>query len=72
MNPLMSNNVNPMQMLGQFKQDPIGALTQAGYKIPSGMNDPNQIVNHLMSSGQLNNTKLGQIQQMARKMGLIR
>lgn len=72
MNPLMQNNLNPMQMLGKFKQDPVGALTQAGYKIPSGMIDPNQIVNHLMSSGQLSNTKLGQIQQMAKQFGLIR
>ena len=72
MNPLMPTNGNPMQMLNKFKQDPIGALTQAGYKIPSGMTSPNQIVNHLMSSGQLNNARLSQIQQMARNLGFLR
>lgn len=73
MNPLVNNSsANPLQKLGEFKRNPAGILNSVGYKIPQGMNDPNQIVNHLMSSGQLNNTRFGQIQQMARRFGLIR
>jgi len=79
-NPLISRNTNPvqtqkpniMQALGQFRQNPIGALKQAGYNIPDNMNNPEQIVNYLMQSGQLNNSKVGQITQMARNFGLIK
>ena len=57
---------NPMQFMGQFMQNPIGALRQAGYNIPDGLNDPRQIVNHLINNGQLNNSRLSQLQNMAR------
>lgn len=74
MNPLMQQkpNNNLQQALGQFRRDPIGALKQAGYNIPDGMNNPQQITGYLMDSGQLNNTKLGRISQMARQMGLVK
>ena len=60
---------NPLQYLGQFMQNPLGALRTSGYSIPEGMNDPRQIANHLISSGQLGRGKLGQLQQMARLIG---
>lgn len=60
---------NPLQYLGQFMQNPLGALRTSGYSIPDGMNDPRQIANHLISSGQLGRGKLGQLQQMARLIG---
>ena len=67
MNPLMGNNVpGIMQMLPQFKQNAVGILRQVGYKIPDGITDPNQIINQLVSSGQLNNGRLGQIVRMMR------
>lgn len=77
-NPLINNvaqqaTQNPMQLvgqyMGQFMRNPVGALRQAGYQIPDGMNNPQQIVNHLINNGQLNNSKLAQLQNMARMMG---
>lgn len=47
------NAQNPMQMLSQLKADPMQFLRQAGYTIPQGMNSPNQIIQHLLQSGQV-------------------
>lgn len=61
---------NPMQTLQQLKGNPIGVLKQAGYNVPEGMNNPGQIINYLLQSGQITNPRL----QMAQKMasGLFR
>lgn len=63
------NQKNPMQMLSQMKNqiksDPIGFLTQRGAKIPQGMNDPNDIINHLMSTGQISQQRYDQAVRMA-------
>lgn len=70
-NPLfaMFNKQNPManlqNALSQIKANPAQVLSQAGLNIPMGMNDPNQIINHLLQSGQINQSKLAQVQQMA-------
>lgn len=56
-----------MQMLSQLRSNPVGMLKQAGYNIPEGMNNPQQIVNHLLNSGQINNSKLSMAQQMAQR-----
>ena len=70
-NPLfaMFNKQNPMMnlqnALSQIKANPAQVLSQAGLNIPIGMNDPNQIINHLLQSGQINQGKLAQVQQMA-------
>ena len=58
-------NVIPMQMMSQFRQDPIGALTKAGYNIPQGLNNTQQIIQHLLQTGQINNNKLAMLQRMA-------
>ena len=60
---------NPLQYMTQFMQNPLGALRASGYSIPDGINDPRQIANHLISSGQLGRGKLGQLQNMARMIG---
>lgn len=60
---------NPMQYMGQFMQNPVGALRQAGYSIPDGLTDPRQIVDHLINNGQLNQGRLAQLQNMARMIG---
>lgn len=56
---------NPMQMMSQLRSDPGGVLRQAGYSIPDGMRSPQEIVNHLLSSGQITNSRLSMAQQMA-------
>ena len=63
------NQKNPMQMLNQMKSqiksDPIGFLTQRGAKLPQGMNNPNDIINHLMSTGQISQQRYDQAVKMA-------
>lgn len=70
MNSLYSqfNRPNPMQMLNQLKQNPAAVLRQAGFNVPDGMSNPNQIIQHLLTSGQINQGRLMQAQNMARGM----
>ena len=60
---------NIMNMLSQLKQNPMALLQKAGYNIPSNLNDPRQIVQHLTQSGQINQNQLNQAQQMAQMFG---
>lgn len=55
---------NPQQLLQRLRNNPASTLKQAGLNIPSNMNDPGQIINYLLQSGQVNNSRL----QMARQM----
>lgn len=61
-----SQPMNPMQALNQLKQNPSAFLKQAGFSVPDGINNPQQIIQHLMQSGQINQTRPVQAQQMAR------
>lgn len=57
---------NPMELMNKFRSsNPVGILQSLGYKIPDGMNNPQQIVNHLLSSGQLMPAQMQRIQQIA-------
>ncbi len=40
-------------MLNQIKANPVAFLTQKGLNVPQGMNNPNEIIQHLMRTGQL-------------------
>lgn len=57
--------VNMQNALMQLKANPSVLLRQAGLNIPDGMNNPQQIINHLLQSGQINQGRLAQAQQMA-------
>ena len=63
---------NMMQMLGQLKQNPLGLLQRAGYNIPANLNDPQQIIQHLTQTGQINQAQLNQAQQMEQMFGQIK
>ena len=52
--------VNPMQMLQQLRQNPVQMLRQAGLNVPDNLNDPNQIIQHLMNSGQISQQRYEQ------------
>jgi len=67
--PTQAARPNPMQFMNQFMQNPLGALRSAGYNIPNGMNDPRQIVNHLINNGQLGGAKLNQLRGLAQMIG---
>ncbi len=74
-NPLfgmMTNGLtgNIMQMLPQFKQNPMAFLQSARFNAPANMNDPNAILNHLIQSGQVNQQTLDYAQRMAQMLGM--
>ena len=67
-NPMFGGNmprVNPMQMLQQLRQNPVQMLRQAGLNVPDNLNDPNQIIQHLMNSGQISQQRYEQARKMA-------
>ena len=51
--------------LAQLKANPQAALEEAGLSIPDGMTDPQQMVRHLITSGQVGNPLVRQLMQMA-------
>ena len=50
--------------LGQLRQNPAGILKQAGFNIPGNLSNPQQIVQHLMQTGQVPQTRMAQVMQM--------
>lgn len=63
--PMNMMRGNPMQMLQQLRQNPIQFLKNAGYNVPSNMNDPNAITQYLMNSGQVTQEQYNRARQMA-------
>lgn len=62
----LGNQPNMMQMVQQLKANPAQFLMQTKYKIPQNMmNDPNAIINHLVSSGQVSQQQYEKARQMA-------
>ena len=71
MNPLMGGaGMNMMQMLTQLKNNPMALLQQAGFNVPANMNSPQEIIQHLMNSGQVNQSQVNRAQQMAQMFGI--
>ena len=56
--------ITPQQAMSQLQADPSGTLKQFGLNVPSGMNNPQQIVQHLFQSGQVPQSKVAQAMQM--------
>jgi hypothetical protein len=50
-------------MLSQLKQDPV-AMLSTKYNIPQGMTDPNEILQHLLTTGQVTQDQVNRIMQM--------
>ena len=59
----MFNPMQFMQMYSQFKQNPM-ALLGKRFNIPQGMNSPQDIVQHLLNSGQVSQAQVNQAMQM--------
>ena len=59
------NLIQAFGMLSQIKQNPMGILSQK-FNIPDGVNvnDPNEILNHLLSSGQVQQSQIDSIKNM--------
>lgn len=68
-NPMMPNQV--MGMLGQLKANPLQFLMQRRLNIPQSvdMNNPQAILNNLVSTGQISQDQINQAYQMMQRMG---
>lgn len=54
---------NMLTMLNQFKQNPLAMLSQR-FNIPQNMNDPNQIIQHLLNTNQVSQEQVNRVMQM--------
>ena len=69
----MNNIPNIMQILGQFKANPMQMILQRRLNVPQTMmNDPSAIMNHLLQTGQVNQMQVNNAYQLAQQMGLHR
>lgn len=55
---------NPMQMIQQIRSNPYQFLLNKGLNIPQTMSNPQDIVNHLMKSGQVSQQQYNNAVQM--------
>ena len=73
MNPLFNELNGPQSIMGQFSQfmqNPIGYLIERKVNIPEQYrNDPQQAVNYLVSSGQMDQQTLNNLRAKAGQMG---
>lgn len=61
---------NPMQMLSQLQQNPLGFLAQRKLNVPQNIvNDPNKIIQHLMNTGQVSQDAYNNAIKQAQSMG---
>ena len=59
--------MNMMNMLAQFQQfrkNPMAMLSQR-FNIPQNLSDPNDILKHLVDTGQVSKDQINQFSQMA-------
>lgn len=54
---------NILSMISQFKQNPMQMLMQK-YKIPQNINNPQEIIQHLLNSGQVTQDQVNRAMQM--------
>ena len=56
--------VTMQDALGQLQHDPAGILRKAGFNVPGNLSNPQQIVQHLMQTGQVPQSRMAQVMQM--------
>ena len=59
----MGNLMQLAQMYSQFRQNPMGFLGRR-YNIPQNVNDPQEIIQHLLNSGQVSQEQVNHAMQM--------
>lgn len=57
--------MNLFELYNQFKQNPMSML-QKRYNIPAEMQNPNEIINHLVKTGQISQAQINQAMTMSR------
>lgn len=66
--PVQPKQITMQDALGQLRQNPAGILKQAGFNVPGNLSDPQRIVQHLMQTGQVPQTRMAQFMQMVSGM----
>ena len=62
------NPMNIMQMLPQFKANPMQMLMQRRFNVPQNISgDPSAMLQHLLSTGQVNQQQVDRAYQMAQQ-----
>lgn len=59
----MANLMQLAQMYSQFMQNPMGMLSRR-YNIPQNVQNPQDIIQHLLNSGQISQEQVNQAMQM--------
>lgn len=60
-----------MQILAQIKNNPMQILAQR-FNLPSNMSDPNAIIQHLVSTGQVSQAQIDSAYRQAQQLGFRR
>lgn len=61
---MMSNPAQIMQMVQQFKANPMQLLMQRKLNVPANItNDPSAIINHLLQTGQISQEQVNRAYQ---------
>ena len=69
-NAMGGNGNNLLSMLQQLKSNPVQFLMQRKFNIPANVaNDPNAIIQHLVSSGQISQDQINRAYQTAQRFG---
>lgn len=69
-NAMGGNGNNLPSMLQQLKSNPVQFLMQRKFNIPANVaNDPNAIIQHLVSSGQISQDQINRAYQAAQRFG---
>lgn len=55
--------MNLFSLMQQFQQNPM-AMLQRRFNLPQGVNSPDQIIKHLVESGQVSQQQLNQVMNM--------
>lgn len=55
--------MNIMEMANQFRQNPMAMLSQR-YNIPQNLNNPNEIIQYLLNTGQISQAQVNNAMQM--------
>ncbi len=58
---MMNNNI--LNMLSQLKSNPMQILSQR-FNLPQNLNNPQDIIQHLINSGQISQDQVNQAMQM--------
>lgn len=57
------NLMNNLAMINQFRNNPMALLSQR-FNLPANMNNPQEIVQHLLNTGQISQEQVNQAMEM--------